>query len=77
MEPKYIINEFAGRFKMARGYARYPEDFPHLKDTGKDFFAWKEAGSGSWHIETTLSGEALLNELRALPVPEEADLGVN
>lgn len=73
MKPKYIINEMPAKAQKEKGHARYPDDFPHLKDTGKDFIAWKEPGGDAWHIETSLSDDALFNELMALPVPDGTD----
>lgn len=60
-----IINEIPGQAVKERGAAKYPDDFPHLQGTDKSFVAWRE--DGQWHVETTLSGEALQQELAALP----------
>lgn len=38
------------------GYARYPEDYPHLTH-GAKFAAWRSGDD--WEIETTLDGQAL------------------
>ena len=39
----------------------YPDDFPHLREHGGDFYAWQE--NGIWYIETTLTGKALREKM--------------
>ena len=57
----YRINSIPGAAAREKGYASFPEDFPHLRP-GEDFTAWR-AGE-DWEIETTLSGAALEERLR-------------
>ena len=38
-----------------------PDDFPHLREHGGDFYAWQE--NGIWYIETTLTGKALREKM--------------
>lgn len=57
----YRINSIPGAAAREKGYASFPEDFPHLR-AGEDFTAWR-AGE-DWEIETTLSGAALEERLR-------------
>lgn len=59
----YRINTIPGEAVKSKGYASYPEDFPHLRP-GEDFTAWK-AGE-DWEIETTLDGEALRQRFKEL-----------
>ena len=56
----FKINTIPGQAAREKGYARYPEDFPHLRP-GESFTAWK-AGE-DWEIETTLDGAALRERL--------------
>lgn len=57
----YRINSIPGAAAREKGYASFPENFPHLRG-GEDFTAWR-AGE-DWEIETTLSGAALEERLR-------------
>lgn len=57
----YRINTLPGEAAKIKGFASYPEDFPHLHP-GEDFIAWR-AGE-HWEIETTLDGVALEERLR-------------
>lgn len=57
----YRINTIPGRIAKSVGYATYPDDFPHLQH-GEDFKAWKVGDD--WEVETTLTGEALLDAMR-------------
>lgn len=59
----YVINKIPGAAAKEKGYASYPEDFPHL-EPGEDFKAWR--AGGNIEIETTLAGEALEQRLKAL-----------
>lgn len=59
----YHINTIPGEAVKLKGYASYPEDFPHLRP-GEDFTSWK-AGE-DWEIETTLDGETLHQRLKKL-----------
>lgn len=66
----YIINEAPGAAAKAKGHAAYPDDFPRLRELpGQDFLAWAEGSD--WHVETTLTGDALFQKLRALPELDE------
>ena len=56
----YKINTAPGQAAIEKGYASYPEDFPHLKP-GENFTAWKSGED--FEIETTLSGDALKTAL--------------
>ena len=42
----------------------YPDDFPHLREHGGDFFSWQE--DGVWYIETTLTGKALREKMDSM-----------
>lgn len=53
----YHINTAPAQAALKKGYARYPEDFPHLAP-GTQFAAWKSGED--WEIETTLDGEFLV-----------------
>ncbi len=56
----YRINSIPGKAAQIKGYASYPEDFPHLHH-GEDFTAWRNGED--WEIETTLNGAALEERL--------------
>ena len=51
-----IINQAPRECRAARIKAGgrkefiYPDDFPHLREHGGDFYAWQE--NGIWYIET-------------------------
>lgn len=67
----YIINEAPDAAAKAKGHATYPDDFPRLREMpGQDFLAWAEGSD--WHVETTLTGDALFQKLRTLPELDEA-----
>lgn len=59
--PIYRINTVPQEAERQKGFATFPEDFPHLK-VGEDFMAWKSGND--WEIETTLSGTALEERLQ-------------
>ena len=59
----YIINRIPEKAQKEKGYAKYPDDFPHLTDD-KKFIAWKNGEN--WEIETILSGEELKKRLKSL-----------
>lgn len=52
----YIINRIPGMAAKEKGYAAYPEDFPHLNN-GEDFEMWRSGKN--IEVESTLTGEAL------------------
>ena len=54
----FKINTIPGQAAREKGYARYPEDFPHLTH-GADFAAWRSGDD--WEIETILDGQALVD----------------
>ena len=54
----FHINTVPAKAMRKKGYARYPEDFPHLT-SGTDFAAWRSGED--WEIETTLDGQALID----------------
>ncbi len=54
----FYINTIPARAAKEKGYARYPEDFPHLTH-GTDFAAWRSGDD--WEIETVLVGQALVD----------------
>lgn len=54
----FKINTIPGRAAKEKGYAHYPEDFPHLTH-GADFAAWRSGDD--WEIETILVGQALVD----------------
>ena len=62
-----IINQAPRECRAARIKAGgrkefiYPDDFPHLREHGGDFYAWQE--NGIWYIETTLTGKALREKM--------------
>ena len=62
-----IINQAPRESRAARIKAGgrkefiYPDDFPHLREHGGDFYAWQE--NGIWYIETTLTGKALREKM--------------
>ena len=58
----FRINTIPGESARRKGYASYPQDFPHLVP-GKDFVAWKVGED--FEIETTLGGKALEARLKA------------
>ena len=55
----FKINTIPGQAAQEKGYARYPEDFPHLTH-GADFAAW--SSGDDWEIETILDGQALVDQ---------------
>ena len=55
----FRINTIPGQAAQEKGYARYPEDFPHLTH-GADFAAW--SSGDDWEIETILDGQALVDQ---------------
>lgn len=73
MKKRYIINEKVQEVAKKKGCVTYPDDFPHLKETGTDFHAWIIPGDDAWHIETTLNDESLLQRLAELPIDEGED----
>lgn len=58
------INKYVHEASEKRGYAVFPDDFPHLRDTGKDFVAWREGAD--WHVETTVTGDVLQERMSGL-----------
>lgn len=54
----FHINTIAGQAMAEKGYARYPDDFPHLTQ-GKEFTAWRSGDD--WEIETILEGQKLID----------------
>lgn len=54
----FKINTIPGQAAQEKGYARYPEDFPHLTHDA-DFAAWRSGDD--WEIETILDGQALVD----------------
>lgn len=54
----FKINTIPGQAAREKGYAHYPEDFPHLTHDA-DFAAWRSGDD--WEIETILDGQALLD----------------
>lgn len=54
----FKINTIPGQAAKKKGYARYPEDFPHLTH-GSDLAAWRSGDD--WEIETILVGQALVD----------------
>lgn len=61
MDVKYKINSVPEAASREKGYASYPEDFPHLQP-GEDFAIWRSGED--WEIETLLNGVALQERLR-------------
>ena len=59
----YIINRIPEKAAEEKGFAKYPDDFPHLKD-GEKFVVWKNGED--WEIETILKGEELQKHLNKL-----------
>ena len=59
----YIINRIPEKAQKEKGYAKYPDDFPHLAG-GEKFVAWKTGEN--WEIETVLSGDELKKHLKSL-----------
>jgi len=57
------INTIPAQAAQKKGYACYPEDFPHLA-SGEHFKAWKSGDD--WEIETTLNGKSLEKRLKEL-----------
>lgn len=58
------INKYVREASKERGYAVFPDDFPHLRDTGKDFVAWREGAD--WHVETIVTGDVLQERMSGL-----------
>lgn len=56
----FRINTIPGKAAQEKGYADYPEDFPHLAP-GEQFKAWRT--EDGWEIETTLIGDALIRRV--------------
>lgn len=71
--PVCHINTAAGRALAQKGYASYPEDFPHLRP-GENFVVWRVADG--WEVETTLDAAALMERLEALAREEAEKHGV-
>jgi len=61
------INTIPAQAAQKKGYACYPEDFPHLA-SGEHFKAWKSGDD--WEIETTLKGTSLERRLKNLMLSE-------
>lgn len=59
----FYINTIPGQAAAKKGFARYPEDFPHLTD-GKEFTAWRSGDD--WEIETILEGREFLAQMQNL-----------
>lgn len=57
----FRFNSIPGAAAKEKGYASYPEDFPHLR-LGENFKAWKSGND--WEIETTLCEAALEERLQ-------------
>lgn len=57
----FRLNSIPGAAAREKGYASYPDDFPHL-GPGEDFKAWKSGDD--WEIETILGGAALRERLQ-------------
>ena len=57
------INTIPAQAAQKKGYACYPEDFPHLA-SGEHFKAWKSGDD--WEVETTLNGKSLEKRLKEL-----------
>lgn len=68
-KPVLHINTAPQKAVDEKGYARYPEDFPHLK-AGEVFKAWRV--DDGFEVETTLNGDDLLKCLQYLLAREEA-----
>ena len=56
----FHINTVPGQAAKQKGFARYPEDFPHLAP-GEDFSAWRSGDD--WEIETTLVDKELIAQI--------------
>ncbi len=63
----FYINTIPAQAAQRKGYARYPDDFPHLV-AGERFRAWKSGDD--WEIETTLKGTSLERRLKNLMLSE-------
>ena len=59
----FRINTIPGIAAKEKGYAVYPDDFPHL-ELGKDFVAWNDGEV--LEIETTLDGDDLFEKIVSL-----------
>lgn len=59
----FYINTIPAQAAQQKGYARYPDDFPHLA-AGEQFRAWKSGDD--WEIETILKGKPLERQLKNL-----------
>lgn len=70
---EYRINTVPGEEAARKGYASYPEDFPHLRP-GENFAAWQDGED--WEIETTLGGAALHARLDKFKRQEGKQSGV-
>ncbi len=62
-EAVYYINTIPGEAVARKGHADFPKDFPHLRP-GENFTAWRVGYD--WEVETTLTGESLLERLKTL-----------
>ena len=59
----FLINTAPAQAAREKGFARYPDDYPHLAP-GEEFAAWQSGND--WEIETTLNGHALACHLERL-----------
>lgn len=64
----YYINTIPGKAAAEKGYARYPDDFPHLMP-GQEFAAWRSGAD--WEIETTLQAREIIVHMDALEKNEQ------
>lgn len=62
---RFVINKIPRENSKKKGAISFPDDYPHLKGTGKAFVAWVES-PGVIQVETLLTGDGLKRELNAL-----------
>lgn len=66
----FRINMKAGEAAARKGHASCPDDFQRLRP-GENFIAWRVGQD--WEIETTLTGEPLFAQLKAIEEQERRE----